>query len=113
MFRVGEKMLGLQAHPEFGPDYVEALLDAPVKAGVAEKAHYFARTLGVSAGLEALPSTFGRSFVIMLDCLDKMLKKHPEIPAEEADAQAETAFLALYIAHRASQREVLLRGRQS
>ncbi len=30
MFRVGESMLGLQAHPEFGPDYVDALLDARV-----------------------------------------------------------------------------------
>ena len=92
---------------------VDALIDAPVKASVVEKAHYFARSLGVSAGLEALPSTFGTAFVIMLNCLDKMLKKHPQIPTEEADAQAETSFLALYIAHRASQREVLLRGRRS
>ena len=37
IFRVGRKMLGIQAHPEFTPDYVEALLDDRVALIGAEK----------------------------------------------------------------------------
>ncbi len=41
---------------------VEALLDSQVKPSVVEKAHYFARSIGISTGLDALPATYGTAF---------------------------------------------------
>ncbi len=39
MYRVGDTMLGIQAHPEFGPTYVEALLNDRVdRIGAARTA---------------------------------------------------------------------------
>lgn len=86
---------------------VEGLLDSPINAAVVEMGHLFARSIGVSAGLDVLPATYRTAFLLMLISLSKMLKKHPEIPTEDANAHAQTAFLALYIAQRTAQREVL------
>lgn len=92
---------------------IEGLLDSHVSSAAVEMGHLFARSIGVSAGLDVLPATYRTAFLLVLISLNKMLKKHPDIPIEDANAHAWTAFLALYIAHRAAQREVLPRRAQS
>ena len=75
---------------------------SPVNAAAMGMGHLFARGIGVSAGFDVLPPMHRTAFLLMLISLNKMLKK---IPIEGANAHAQTAFLALYIGHRAAQRK--------
>jgi GMP synthase-like glutamine amidotransferase len=45
MMRIGETMLGMQAHPEFGPAYVEALVSARTDLMGADRAESALRSL--------------------------------------------------------------------